>query len=235
MDTPSELLPDDRPPPTDHSAPPAARQGLPTASLPVPSADFAGLVLCGGQSRRMGRPKVLLPFGDETMLQRVVRLVGEVVQPVIVVAGQEQELPELAASVQIVRDRRPGRGPLEGLAAGLAALGGRAEAAFVTSCDVPLLKPALVRRLLAMLGDCDAVVPHVEGFDQPLAAVYRRSVLPHAEALLAEGRLRPMFLFDRVRTRRVPPEEFADVDPNLESLRNINTPEDYEAVARGGR
>ena len=201
--------------------------------MPSPDAlTEGGIVLCGGGSRRMGRPKEWLPFGPERMLQRVVRLVGEAVQPVIVVAAEGQALPPLPAAVEIARDRRPDRGPLEGLAAGLRAIGDRAEAAFVTSCDVPLLVPAFVRRVIELGAGRDVAVPHVEGFDQPLAAVYRRSVLPHAEALLAEGRLRPAFLFERVRTRRITAEELRDVDPRLTSLANVNTPADYRTALR---
>src|SRR5262245_40439806 len=96
-----------------------------------------GVVLCGGESRRMGRPKAWLPFGGERMLPRVVRVLTEVVSPVVVVAAPDQEVPPLPASVHVVRDEERGRGPLEGLAAGLAALAGKADAAYLSSCDVP--------------------------------------------------------------------------------------------------
>src|SRR6185312_15898389 len=95
---------------------------------------LGGIILCGGQSRRMGRPKAWLPFGGEVMLPRVVRLLGEVVAPVAVVAAPGQDLPPLPAGVDVVRDEEEGRGPLQGLAAGLAALAGRADAAYLSSC-----------------------------------------------------------------------------------------------------
>ena len=77
-----------------------------------------GIVLCGGKSTRMGVPKATLPFGPETMLQRVVRLLGTVVSPIIVVAAREQPLPELPDDVRVTRDEREERGPLEGSAPG---------------------------------------------------------------------------------------------------------------------
>ena len=98
-----------------------------------------GIILCGGRSSRMGTAKLALPFGPELMLQRIVRLLGEVCRPIVVVAAPEQSLPELPAGVIVAHDRREGRGPLEGLAAALAALPESAEAAYATSCDVPLL------------------------------------------------------------------------------------------------
>src|ERR1700724_95875 len=94
-----------------------------------------GIVLCGGQSKRMGRPKAWLPFAGEIMLPRVVRMLGAVVCPIVVVAAQEQDLPPLPDGVRIVRDEEKGRGPLAGLAAGLAALAGEVEAAYASSCD----------------------------------------------------------------------------------------------------
>src|SRR5207237_975704 len=124
-------------------------------------ASVGGIVLCGGQSSRMGRPKAWLPFAGEIMLPRVVRLLREVVEPVVVVAAPDQDVPPLPAEVAVVRDEEKGRGPLEGLAAGLGALRGRANAAYLSSCDVPFLRPSFVRRLIELLGDYAVCVPRV--------------------------------------------------------------------------
>src|SRR5688572_17109054 len=190
-----------------------------------------GVVLCGGKSSRMGTSKALLPFGSETMLQRVVRVLGGVVSPLVVVAASDQELPELPASVIVTRDERPERGPLEGLRAGLKALPEDVDRAYVTSCDVPLLVPGFVSQMLEHSRHHDIAVMEIDGFPHPLSAVYRRSVLPHVEGLLAQDRLRPVFLFDAVRTRRVRPEEMTP-DPELRTLRNLNTPADYQQALR---
>jgi molybdopterin-guanine dinucleotide biosynthesis protein A len=65
---------------------------------------LGAVILCGGESRRMGRPKAWLPFGDQLMLQRVVRLAGTIARPIVVVAAPGQELPKLAADILVVRD-----------------------------------------------------------------------------------------------------------------------------------
>ena len=187
-----------------------------------------GIVLCGGRSTRMGSPKALLPFGDETMLQRVVRLLTTVVSPIVVVAARDQQLPELPEHVIITHDEREARGPLEGLRAGLMALPESVDCVYVTSCDVPLLVPAFATRMIDLLADFDIAVMEIDGFTHPLSAVYRRAVLPQVEALLAGDRLRPAFLFNAVRTRRVQTAEMIGVDPALRTLRNLNTREDYE-------
>lgn len=197
----------------------------------------------------MGRDKATLPFGPESMLQRVVRLVGDVVpvERTVVVAARDQVLPPLPERVLLAQDLQPSRGPLEGLAAGLRILPPTVEAAYVTSCDVPLLRPEFVRTMFSLLEESgpssrgersvptpsdrfDIAVPRDGEHHHPLAAVYRRSVLPAVERLLEQDRLRPRFLFDEVPTREISLEELRAVDPQLDTLRNLNTFEDYQAA-----
>jgi molybdopterin-guanine dinucleotide biosynthesis protein A len=182
----------------------------------------------------MGTPKALLPFGPETMLQRVVRILRGVVSPIVIVSAADQMLPPLDADVIITHDERGERGPLEGLRAGLKALPAYVDCAYVTSCDVPLLEPGFVRQMIDFTRGYDVAVVEIDGFAHPLSAVYRRTVLPYVDELLAEDRLRPVFLFELVRTRRVRPDEIT-ADPGLYTLRNLNTPEDYRrALADAG-
>jgi molybdenum cofactor guanylyltransferase len=191
-----------------------------------------GIVLCGGQSRRMGRAKAWLPFGPETMLQRVTRIVARTVQPVAVVAGRGQEIPELPAGVLVARDSVNGRGPLQGLADGISCLGQRVQAAFLTSCDLPFLRVEFIVRMIARLADCEIAVPKAQGLCHPLAAVYRSSVLPTAHELLAGGVSRLGSLLEKCQTRVILEDELLTVDPGLRSLWNINSPEEYEAALK---
>ena len=208
-----------------------SRTGSPGDS---PEIGIGGIVLAGGKSTRMGTSKALLPFGPETMLQRVVRLLGDIVAPIVVVAAADQELPTLPSNVIVTRDEREGRGPLEGLRAGLKALPSGTDAAYVTSCDVPLLVPGFVRRMIDLSRGHDIAVMEIDGFAHPLSAVYRVATLPLVEELLARDKLRPVFLFEAMNTRRVSPAEMT-ADPDLRTLRNLNTREDYErALADAG-
>jgi len=177
----------------------------------------------------MGRPKAWLPFGDELMLQRVVRLAGTVARPIVVVAAPGQDLPVLGVDVVIVRDAISGRGPLQGLAAGLREFDIPVDLVYATATDVPFLEPRWMTRLLELSHGYDLVIPHVAGFNHPLAAVYRPAVvLPAIESLLDADRLRPVFLVDAVRTRVVDETEISAVDPALGTLGNLNYQEDYE-------
>lgn len=186
------------------------------------------LVLAGGRSTRMGRDKASLPFGGTTLLARIVDLLAPLVDEVVVALRAGQDAPALPPGVLLARDAVPDRGPLGGLAAGFAA--SSADAVYATACDVPFLVPGVVNLLFARLGAADVAVSEAQGRLHPLAAVYRPRVRPHVEALLGAGRLRPPFLYELVPTVRVPEADLRAVDPCLETLANLNTPEDYAAA-----
>jgi molybdopterin-guanine dinucleotide biosynthesis protein A len=180
----------------------------------------------------MGLPKATLPFGPESMTHRVLRLLGEAVEPLVVVAAPRQDLPDLPADVTVAYDQRQGCGPLEGIRAGLSAIKDRAGAVYVTGCDAPLLVPDLVRHLVERIEDHKVVVPVDSGFYHPLAAVYRTDTLPAIESLLAEGRRRPFDLYEAVDVCAVPVTELRSIDPDLQTLANLNWPEDYFSCLR---
>jgi molybdenum cofactor guanylyltransferase len=192
----------------------------------------AGVILIGGQSKRMGRPKATLPFGPQTMLERIVERVQPAVDAVLVVAAVGQELPALSPHTRLVYDEEYDRGPLGGLASALAALGPEKDAVFVTACDSPFVLAGFAGRLFELLGDADVSVPHVGGRIHPLTAVYRTSILPMVRDQLANSRLRMIDLIARLPTRRVSQEELVLADPRMQSLRNVNTPEEYELAVR---
>ncbi len=183
----------------------------------------------------MGTAKAALEWHGSTLLRRVTGIVGRVVDgPVIVVRAPGQELPALDPAVEVVEDAQEGRGPLQGLAAGLQAIDDRAQRAYVSSTDVPLLHPAFVRRVVDALGDEeDVVLPEIGGRPQPLAAAYRTSVLGIVEELIADDRLRPAFVFERCRVLRLSESALledhvlARADPGLSSVQNVNDPDDY--------
>jgi molybdenum cofactor guanylyltransferase len=198
----------------------------------------AGVVLAGGRSARMGRSKAALEWHDSTVLRRVAGIVGRAVGgPVVVVRAPRQPLPALPPDVVVVEDAREGRGPLEGLAAGLAALEGRAAVAYVSATDVPLLHPAFVRRVVAALEpDADVALPVLGGRPHPLSAAYRVALRGVVDSLLADDRLRAAALLERCRVRRLDAaalladRALAGADPALHSVLNVNEPADYEAA-----
>jgi molybdopterin-guanine dinucleotide biosynthesis protein A len=198
----------------------------------------AGIVLAGGRSTRMGTAKAALEWHGSTLLRHVVGLVARGVDgPVVVVRAPGQALPTLTVEVEVVEDAREGRGPLQGLAAGLAAVD--APVAYASSTDAPLLHPAFVRRVLRALGDdVDVVLPRAHGYPQPLAAAYRTALRETIERRLAEDLVRLGDLFDDCRVRRLDEADLLDdpelaaADPRLMSLVNLNEPGAYETARR---
>jgi molybdenum cofactor guanylyltransferase len=221
-------------------------------------AGWAGVVLAGGRSSRMGAPKSALEWHGSTLLRRTVGIVSRATGgPVVVVRASGQALPSLPRDTVVVDDPREGKGPVQGIAAGLAALadldalpgglgapgglGGRPETAFVSSTDMPFLHPAFIRCVLCALtaDGADVALPVARGYPQPLAAAYRVSLAATAERLVEEDRLRPAFLFSECVTARLDDAALKTdpligaFDPDLDSVVNINTPDDYlQARAR---
>jgi molybdopterin-guanine dinucleotide biosynthesis protein A len=189
------------------------------------------IVLAGGRSSRMGKPKALLVFDREPLIVHVVAMLRRLCAEVVVVAAPGQDLPPMP--VTVVRDDIAYQGPVGGLYYGLKASSG--DVSFVTACDSAFLSAGLISHLISRIPEHDVVVPYWQGRFQPLHGVYRRSVLPFLEGQLARGELRPIYLFDKVRTCRIDEDEIRRFDPEGLSFFNMNTPEDYaEALKRWG-
>ena len=189
----------------------------------------------------MGTPKAALEWHGSTLLYRTAALLSRTVDgPVVVVAARGQPLSELPIGVQVVEDPIEGLGPMRGIATGLAAVADLAPAAFVCSTDMPFLHPAFINRVLLefAMADTDVVLPTARGFRQPLAAVYRTAMAGLIANLALGGELRPGMLFEHCRLQRIGDAELladalvARFDADLESVMNLNTPDEYEEARK---
>jgi molybdenum cofactor guanylyltransferase len=192
--------------------------------------EVAGIILAGGSSTRMGRDKADLRFDGETLLARTVRIVRSVVDSVIVVgpASRQEAIP----GVPVIADAWPGTGPLGAVVTGLNSAD--AKAAFVSACDMPLLRAPAIQYLvsIASTSDVDAVIPFVNGRAQTLHAVYRISAKPHLRSCIGSATEKSMSLKDAIRYLTVTwvnEHDLRSVDPNLMSVRNVNTESDWFA------
>lgn len=198
----------------------------------------AGIVLAGGRSARTGSAKAATQWHGSTLLRRTAGLLGRAAGgPVVVVRAAGQDLPGLPPEVEVADDPSAALGPLQGIAAGLAVVRGRAEVAFVCATDLPFLHPAFIGAVLAALGSADVALPVARGFPRPLAAAYRTALAPLTGQLVSAGQLRPASLFAKCVIRRLDEQsllgspELAALDPELDSLLNVSTQEEL-AVAR---
>ena len=162
-----------------------------TGQDPIPAAtrEFAGLVLAGGASRRMGSDKALLQIGSERLVDRQVRILRETVGDPVYVGlpfGDSVAWPLPKGAIPI-RDSQPDSGPLAGIVAGLEASdSGRLV---VVAVDLPRIHPDWIRSLIDHSRPGVGVVPFVEGRLEPLAAAYPRSGLSSASGRLRSARL----------------------------------------------
>jgi molybdopterin-guanine dinucleotide biosynthesis protein A len=201
---------------------------------------LGSLILAGGRSVRMGRPKESLPFFGETLLARTVATLSRCTEVVVVAARADQSLPALPAGIDRIDDERPDEGPLAAIRGGLQFLlerrtFARGDAAFVAGCDMPFLTADVVHFLRDRLGDASLAIPRVDDVLQPLCAVWRLDALDAVETLLCSGVRMPRRIADAVPTRIVGGEELRAVDPELRALRNVNSPGDYDRAIADGR
>jgi len=204
-----------------------------------------GIILAGGGSRRMhlsaagGKAAVIV--AGRPLLGHVADALRPAVNRLVVVAAPDQPVPDVGGIDAIIRDSRPGAGPLAGIADALRAAGADVAKACVASCDVPLLKTAVVRLLLTLVDESGVAwaVPWVADHPQVLVSALRPALLPEIEAHLAVGRRDPRGIIDRLRlstgdsdarVRLVASAELQAVDPHLESFADIDTPDDLARI-----
>ena len=191
-----------------------------------------GVILAGGDSRRMGRNKALMRLGDETLISRTLKRLQSVTDETIVIANSAHLYSEL--DVRVYEDLIPKAGALGGVYTGL--IHAVNNTVVCVACDMPLLQPKLMNYLLSVLGEHDAVVPYTQELEesnpklQTLCAVYTRRCNRVIRQMLEGGELRLHALCDRIKVRRVPPDESRAIDPDGLSFVNVNTREDYERV-----
>lgn len=188
----------------------------------------AAVILAGGMSRRMGRDKAALPFGEETMLSHLVHTY----QPYFDVTAVSLNAPgrfDTAGAMEVV-DHRPGEGPMAGLESAFLDTG--ADVIFLTGTDLPFGDPALACHLVKSLGEHDICLIRSEKGPEPLFAVYSSACLPAIQTALSEGRRSMYGVIQRMNTLELPAEDLHQFDIG-QILSNVNDPEEYaRALAR---
>ncbi len=178
-----------------------------------------GLILAGGESRRLRPDKCWCEIAGVPMIVRVSQVVAPVVNETLVVGGTQAP-----TGTRLVPDDDLGAGPLAAIATGMRAT--EAALYLVVSCDIPLVTSALLRYLLDNADDGDAVVPIIAGGREPLCAVYARQCLPAINQALASGRRRVDSFFADVQVRWVGETELARFGSPERLFFNVNTPDD---------
>jgi len=188
-----------------------------------------GVILAGGVSSRMGANKALLKIGNTPLIETIYRKLCRIFRDVIIITNTPGEYAFIPC--RTAPDIFPDVGSIAGLHSGL--VNSSTERIFVVACDMPLLNAELIRRLCAVDGEWDAVVPvNDAGYLEPLHAIYARSSLDGIQEALDQGNKSILLLFDRIRIRKVEWEEISGIEGAAESFRNVNTPEDFGAITK---
>jgi molybdopterin-guanine dinucleotide biosynthesis protein A len=183
-----------------------------------------GLIIAGGRSRRLGVDKRFLEIGGRPCIQRVIEAYQGLFKEVLIVADATE--PFMSLGVKVVVDLIQGRATLGGLYTGLHFASH--DRVFAAASDMPWLSPAAIRVVIDQAESGDIVIPDLAGKLQPMHAAYAKTCLPVLRSLVEAGRLKvqDFCMNPELRVHRIPEAAFRDVDPELHSFFNINTPED---------
>jgi len=194
---------------------------------------LSGAVLAGGAGRRLGIDKAGLLIDGFPVLTRILTLLEGFCDEVVVAIGERRPLP-VPVEARFVEDAFPGRGPLAGIHAALAATAG--ESCLVVACDMPFVSRDLLERLRREANPWAAVVFRIGNYLEPFPGLYPRSLLPRLEEALVTGALGVQEFLRRVPVRFLPEGEARRVDPGLRSFTNVNTVRDLDHIPpRPGR
>jgi len=189
--------------------------------------NISAAILAGGKSRRMGRNKALLPFRGGPLVALVYETLQPLFEDIFLVTNDPGPFDFVPCPK--IPDRVPGKGPISGVDAALRH--SRNPYVLVVGCDAPFLSPSLLELLAGKTQDAELVIPCGPHGPEPLCAVYGKECLPLIEESLRKGDFSLMALIGRLRTREIPAEEVAGVDPGFRSFMNINTPGDFRMLS----
>ena len=188
----------------------------------------AGIVLAGGKSKRMGTDKALLSCGDEDFIERAIHILKPVADAVFLSCAQDRQYCGYDST--IVLDEYSASGPLAGMISAMRNI--PADVFLFLPIDTPLIPSALYERMVAVLGDYDAVVPQRGGYLEPLCAVYRVSCLAAMEKAMQAGERKIKAFYPDVRLRILKESEYTDLGNPEEMFLNINKQAHYDQLRK---
>jgi molybdopterin-guanine dinucleotide biosynthesis protein A len=188
----------------------------------------SGVALAGGRSKRLGRNKAIEKIGDQSLIERVVGKLSQVTSETVVVVAEESKAADLNLPpwVRTAADLYPGTGSLGGIFTGLSAV--KANYGVVVACDMPFLNVDLIRFMLDIASDYDAVVPRLQGRPEPLHAVYSKSCVGPIERCLQADQLKIAIFFEQINVAYLEEDDIEAFDPSHLSFFNVNTQEDLD-------
>ena len=196
---------------------------------------LTGVVLAGGASKRMGKDKAFLELDGRPLVARQVERLQEIFDCVIICANDTARFAPYALAV-VPDEGGPGGGPLGAIASAVRA--SPTSHAFCCAVDMPFLSTPLVRHMASLSPWFDVVIPRGDATPgkrstlEPLHAIYSKRCYEPFARRVAEKKLKVDEAFEGLRVRVLEWDEVTTHDPERRSFRNMNTPEEFAAVAR---
>jgi molybdopterin-guanine dinucleotide biosynthesis protein A len=191
---------------------------------------LTGVILAGGQNRRMGgQAKALLTFSNERLIERQIRMMQRNCDEIIVVTNDPKSLLQiLGNTVRIITDYIQGKGPLCGMHAAFTL--SKNPDLWVVACDMPFISVDAADLMWKRKQElqCDAVVPCVSGMLHPLHGIYHESCSSRISSLLDRNQYKVQELFNSIQYEAVTESSFVEQDIDLRFVFNVNTPEEYK-------
>jgi molybdopterin-guanine dinucleotide biosynthesis protein A len=188
---------------------------------------MTGIILAGGENRRMGRDKAFLMLDGLPLVEHVLRTLRGIFPQTIIVTNTPSAY--VSYDTVVITDAVDKRGPLTGIYSGL--LYSMDEYNFVVACDMPFLNPALIMYMAGLGQNYDIIMPKVSGRVEPLHAIYSKGVLPLIETRLRQDERKIQGILNEAQVRYVTEPEVVRYDPGIRSFKNLNTPEEYKEAA----
>ncbi len=192
------------------------------------SKDITGIILAGGKSLRYGKNKALVEVEGTRLVERVISVMQPLFEDLIIITNTPREYDYLQLPMH--EDVIKGLGPLGGVYTGLETIS--TESGFFVACDMPFLQSALIRHMVEIKDDFDAVVPKVDWKIEPLHAIYTKNCLPAIKKLINAQGYQIIKFFDNIRVRYVKEKEIRSFDSKLKSFLNVNSPEELTDAGR---
>lgn len=187
-----------------------------------------GIILAGGRGKRIATEKPFIDIGGEKIIKRLIDIFSGLFDETIVVTNSPEQYADFG--VTLVRDVITGKGPLVGIYSGL--LKSTRKYNFMVACDMPFIHPELIKYMGSLIADYDLIVPKIDGYYEPLHAIYSKNCLDKIVGLIENKRFKIQDMFKAIKTRLVSKEEVVRYDPCLTSFFNINSTEDLKKAEK---
>jgi len=186
--------------------------------------NISGIILVGGKNSRIGVNKIQLQLEGKTLLEIMVNKLQSFFSEILIVIHKNQKIS--IENIQIIEDIIPEKGSLGGLYSGL--VHSSNDYNFVCACDMPYISLKIIKFLINKIENADVVVPKINGYYEPLCAVYSKSCINSIHERIEKNQLAIKEIFSEFHSKEISEHELKTMDPEMFSFFNINTKNDYQ-------